>query len=186
MPRPTTSTSQQAAQAQLDQARIERRRERTRLQREHDTIQRHAAGSRRNAQSANVSGFERAALKAAARDIMGQVKVGHQARKADLDQRVREAYENVLPNDRVLINLPGSVVPSNRQVCTLIDACLPWLPADAPTTRLDLAIQGPMRIAVSGPNGCGKSTLLRLLAGEWPPVSGECITHAPLHWQPTS
>ncbi|MGE1091998.1 ABC-F family ATP-binding cassette domain-containing protein [Pseudomonas zeae] len=170
---------QQAAQAQLDQARIERQRERTRLQREHDTIQRHAAGSRRHAQSANVSGFERAALKAAARDIMGQVKVGHQARKADLDQRVREAYENVLPADGVLINLPGSVVPSNRRVCTLIDACLPWLPADAPSTRLDLAIQGPMRIAVSGHNGCGKSTLLKLLAGEWAPVSGECTTHVP-------
>ncbi|WP_322847042.1 ATP-binding cassette domain-containing protein [Pseudomonas sp. B33.4] len=168
---------QQAAQAQLDQARTERQRERTRLQREHDAIQRHAAGSRRNAQSANVSGFERAALKAAARDIMGHVKVGHQARKSDLDERVREAYENVLPDDGVLINLPGSAVPNNRRVCTLIDACLPWLPADAPTTRLDLTIQGPLRIAVSGHNGCGKSTLLKLLAGEWTPVSGECITH---------
>lgn len=170
---------QQAAQAQLDQARIERQRERTRLQREHDTIQRHAAGSRRNAQTANVSGFERAALKAAARDIMGYVKVGHQARKSDLDERVRKAYENVLPDDGVLINLPGSAVPDNRRVCTLIDACLPWLPADAPSTRLDLTIQGPLRIAVSGHNGCGKSTLLKLLAGEWTPSSGECITHVP-------
>jgi ATPase subunit of ABC transporter with duplicated ATPase domains len=171
---------QQAAQAQLDQARIERQRERKRLQREHDTIQRHAAGSRRNAQTANVSGFERAAMKAAARDIMGHVKVGHLARKSNLDERVREAYANVLTDDSVLINLPGSVVPSNRRVCTLIDACLPWLPADALSTRLDLAIQGPMCIAVSGPNGCGKSTLLRLLAGEWAPVSGVCITHVPV------
>ena len=169
----------QAAQAQLDQARTERQRERTRLQREHDTIQRHAAGSRRNAQTANVSGFEQAAMKAAARDIMGQVKVGHQARKSDMDERVREAYANVQPDDSVLINLPVSVVPGNRRVCTLIDACLPWLSADAPSSRLDLTIQGPMRIAVSGHNGCGKSTLLKLLAGEWAPVSGECITHVP-------
>ena len=170
---------QQAAQAQLDQARAQRQRERTRLQREHDTIQRHAAGSRRNAQTANVSGFERAAMKAAARDITGQIKVGHQARKSELDERVREAYANVPLDDGVLINLPGSVVPGNRRVCTLVDACLPWLSADAPSSRLDLAIHGPMRIAVSGPNGCGKSTLLRLLAGEWAPVSGECITHVP-------
>lgn len=110
---------------------------------------------------------------------MGHVKVGHQARKSDLDERVSEAYANVQPDDGVLINLPGSAVPSNRRVCTLIDACLPWLSADAPSSRLDLAIQGPMRIAVSGPNGCGKSTLLKLLAGEWAPVSGECITHVP-------
>jgi ATPase subunit of ABC transporter with duplicated ATPase domains len=170
---------QQAAQAQLDQARTERQRERTRLQREHDTIQRHAAGSRRNAQIANVSAFERATMKAAARDITGQTKVGHQTRKSELDERVREAYAKVPLDDGVLINLPGSVVPDNRRVCTLVDACLPWLSADAPSSRLDLAIQGPMRIAVSGPNGCGKSTLLRLLAGEWAPVSGECITHVP-------
>ncbi|TDV41160.1 ATPase subunit of ABC transporter with duplicated ATPase domains [Pseudomonas helmanticensis] len=170
---------QQAAQTQLAQARTERQRERTRLQREHDTIQRHAAGSRRHAKSANVSGFERAALKAAAREIMGQVKIGHQTRKSQLDERVREAYENVLPDDGVLINLPGSVVPDHRRVCTLRNACLPWLSADAPSSRLDLAIQGPMRIAVSGPNGCGKSTLLKMLAGELAPVTGECITHVP-------
>lgn len=172
-------TQQYAAQAQLDQARCERQRERSRLQREHDTIQRHAAGSRRNAQTANVSGFERAALKAAARDIMGQVKAGHQTRKSDLDARVREAYAKVLPDDGVLINLPGSVVPSTRQVCTLKDAQLPWLAADALASRLSLAVYGPMRIAVSGPNGCGKSTLLKMLATELHPVSGECVTRVP-------
>jgi ATPase subunit of ABC transporter with duplicated ATPase domains len=168
-----------AAQAQLDQARIERQRHRARLQREHDTIQRHAAGSRRNAETANVSSMERSAMKAAAKEIMGQIKVGHQARKADLDERVREAYARVVPDDGVLINLPGSVVPSGRQVCTLVDACLPWLPVDALTRRVNLNIHGPMRIAISGPNGCGKSTLLKMLATELAPVSGECSTHVP-------
>nr|WP_315449011.1 ATP-binding cassette domain-containing protein [uncultured Pseudomonas sp.] len=172
-------THRAAAQAQLDQARAERQRERSRLQREHDTIQRHAAGSRRNAQTANVAGFERAAMKAAAKEIMGHVRLGHQARKTDLDTRVRDAYAHVEPDNEVLINLPGSVVPSARQVCTLLDACLPWLPHDAPSTRLNLAIHGPMRIAVSGPNGCGKSTLLNMLAGELTPVSGECTTYVP-------
>lgn len=171
---------QAAAQAQLEQARVERQRQRARLQREHDTTQRHAASSRRNAQTANVAGFERAAMKAAARDIMGHVRLGQQSRKTDLDTGVRDAFAKVVPDEGVLINLPGSLVPSTRRICTLIDARLPWLPADAPSSRLNLDIHGPMRIAVSGPNGCGKSTLLNLLSGERQPLSGACITHVPL------
>ncbi|AXJ05295.1 ABC transporter ATP-binding protein [Pseudomonas fluorescens] len=164
---------QAAAQARLDHARSERQRERIRLRREHDTIQRHAANSRRNAETANIASFEYVAIKGAAREIMGHVRQGHQARKSELDAQVREAYAKVQPEDSVLINLPGSGVPNNRQICTLIDARLPWLPNEA----LNLSINGPMRIAVSGPNGCGKSTLLKVLAGELTPVDGTATTH---------
>lgn len=166
---------QAAAQARLDHARSERQRERVRLRREHDTVQRHAANSRRNAETANIASFEYVAIKGAAREIMGHVRQGHKARKSELDAQVREAYAKVQPEDSVLINLPGSAVPNNRQICTLIDARLPWLPNDA----LNLAIHGPMRIAVSGPNGCGKSTLLKVLAGELTPVDGTATTHVP-------
>ena len=168
-----------AAQARLDQARSERQREHVRLRREHDTIQRHAANSRRKAETANIASFEYVAIKGAAREIMGHVRQGHQARKSELDAQVREAYAKVQPADGVLVNLPGSTVPSNRQVCTLIEAGLPWLPRSAATSRLSLAIRGPMRIAVSGPNGCGKSTLLKVLAGQWAPVDGVATTHVP-------
>ncbi|MDD1136872.1 ATP-binding cassette domain-containing protein [Pseudomonas sp. TNT2022 ID233] len=167
---------QAAAQARLDHARSERQRERIRLRREHDTIQRHAANSRRNAETANIASFEYVAIKGAAREIMGHVRQGHQARKSELDAQVREAYAKVQPEDSVLINLPGSAVPNNRQICTLIDARLPWLPDNA----LNLMIHGPMRIAVSGPNGCGKSTLLKVLAGELTPVDGTATTHVSL------
>ncbi|WP_285415726.1 ATP-binding cassette domain-containing protein [Pseudomonas sp. efr-133-TYG-5] len=171
---------QAAAQARLDQARSERQRERQRMCREHDTIQRHAATSRRNADTANIASFERVAIKSAARDIMGHVRHGHQARKAELDAQVRDAYAEVVPETGVLINLPGSTVPATRQVCTLVEAVLPWLPSDAPTSRLSLNLCGPLRIAVSGPNGCGKSTLLKLLAQTLAPAAGECTTHVPL------
>ncbi|CAI8901131.1 ABC-F family ATP-binding cassette domain-containing protein [Pseudomonas serboccidentalis] len=167
---------QAAAQATLDQSRTERRREQQRLKSEHDTIQRHAARSLRNAKTANVSGFERASLKGAARQIMGHVRHGHQQRKSELDARVRDAYAKVLPDDAVMMNLPGSAVPTSRNVCTLIDVRLPWLRTQA----LNLTLNGPVRVAVNGPNGCGKSTLLRLLAGELRPVSGECTTHVPV------
>lgn len=71
-----------AAQAALDQARAERGRTRKRLEREHDTIQRHAADTLRYAKTANVSGFERAKMKGSARDIMGTVRCHHNETKS--------------------------------------------------------------------------------------------------------
>lgn len=168
-----------AVQRVLDQARSERTRERSRLQREHDKVQRRAASTRKKADIANVSGFERARIKSAAADAMGPVRQAHQSRKNALDQQVRQAHGKVLLDECVVVNLPGTEVPATRQVLTLINAQLPWLAADRPATYVTLNICGPLRIAVSGPNGCGKSTLLRMLAGQFPPISGECITHVP-------
>jgi ATPase subunit of ABC transporter with duplicated ATPase domains len=165
-----------AARMVLDQVRTERNRERSRLQREHDTIQRHAAGTLKKADTANVSSPERAKMKGSARDVMGSVRHAHQTRKNGLDAQVREANAKVLPEECVVVNLPGTAVPATRQVLTLVDVQLPWSPLPS---RLTLSIAGPVRIAVSGPNGCGKSTLLRMLAGEYSPRSGECFTHVP-------
>ncbi|UWF52030.1 ATP-binding cassette domain-containing protein [Pseudomonas sp. N3-W] len=170
------SAEQTAAQAQLDQVRSERKRERARLQREHDTVTRHAAGTLKKAYTANVSGIERAKMKGSARDVMGPVRQAHRARKNGLDDQVRQANGKVLPEACVVVNLPATVVPTSRQVLTLVDAQLPWLQDN---TMLTLSLAGPVRIAVAGPNGCGKSTLLSMLAGHYPPPSGQCIVHVP-------
>ena len=163
-----------ASQAALEQARSQRSRERKRLQQEHDSIQRHAALSRKQAMTANVAGFERAQLKGAARDIMGKVRHAHQDHKSNLDAQVRTAYERVLVDAPVLLNLPANAVPSGQQVFSLERAQLPWLPPTAPSSYLTCHIKGPARVILSGPNGCGKSTLLKMLAGECVPLSGRC------------
>ncbi|MEW6343247.1 MAG: ATP-binding cassette domain-containing protein [Paraburkholderia sp.] len=169
----------QAAQAALDHARTERTRERRRLQREHDTIQRRAAGARRHAETANVSSSERFTLKGKATEIMGHVRRAQQDFKVELDMRVRDAAARVLPESAVLLSMPGAAVPARRKVFTLEQARLPWLDTNHPAARITWAAEGPMRIAVMGPNGCGKSTLLRLLAGNLTAVSGVCATHVP-------
>ncbi|KWI39481.1 ABC transporter ATP-binding protein [Burkholderia cepacia] len=167
---------QDAAQAALDNARAERGRARRRLEQEHDTIQRHAAASLRDAKTANLSSGAKQSRKGAARNIMGQVRRHQHDFKATLDERVQQAAARVEIDAPVLVSLPGTEVSARRQLFTLERARLPWLVA-SDTDGITWSASGPVRIALTGPNGCGKSTLLRMLAGELTPRSGACTTH---------
>ena len=166
---------QQAAIAALDHARLERSRERRRLQKDHDSLQRNAARSRKHAETANVDRFTKARWKGAATQIVSSVRSAHWQHKHELDAQVRQAYERVEEETPTLLALPASAVPNGRQVLSLIDVQLPWLPSSDLTVHL----AGPVRVAVRGPNGCGKSTLLKVLAGEWQAVAGECSVPLP-------
>ncbi|MCA8325777.1 ABC-F family ATP-binding cassette domain-containing protein [Burkholderia cepacia] len=167
---------QDAAQAALDNARAERGRARRRLEQEHDTIQRHAAASLRDAKTANLSSGAKQSRKGAARNIMGQVRRHQNDFKATLDERVQQAAARVEIDAPVLVSLPGTEVSARRQLFTLERARLPWFVA-SDTDGITWSASGPVRIALTGPNGCGKSTLLRMLAGELAPCSGTCTTH---------
>ncbi|MCA8114442.1 ABC-F family ATP-binding cassette domain-containing protein [Burkholderia cepacia] len=167
---------QDAAQAALDNARAERGRARRRLEQEHDTIQRHAAASLRDAKTANLSSGAKQSRKGAARNIMGQVRRHQNDFKATLDERVQQAAARVEADAPVLVSLPGTEVSARRQLFTLERARLPWGIAGA-ADGITWWASGPVRIALTGPNGCGKSTLLRMLAGELAPCSGTCTTH---------
>ncbi|MGK9419217.1 ABC-F family ATP-binding cassette domain-containing protein [Pseudomonas cedrina] len=166
---------QQAAAAALEHARLARGREHRRLQNEHDSLQRHAARSRQQAQSANVDRFTKAHWKGAATQIVSNVRSAHRQHKHLLDTQVRQAYERVVDETPTLLALPTCAVPNGRQVLSLVDAQLPWLPS----SRLNLHLAGPVRVAVRGPNGCGKSTLLKVIAGECALASGECSVQVP-------
>jgi ATPase subunit of ABC transporter with duplicated ATPase domains len=172
-------TEQSAAVAALEHARLERSRERKRLQKDHDSLQRNAARSRKHAETANVDRFTKARWKGAATEIVSTVRSAHHAHKNHLDQQVRQAYERVVDDTPTLLALPGSTLPNGRHVITMAQAQLPWLGARQPSAYLTLTLMGPVRVAVRGPNGCGKSTLLKLLAGHWHAISGECAVHVP-------
>ncbi|PIB62794.1 ABC-F family ATP-binding cassette domain-containing protein [Pseudomonas sp. 2995-3] len=172
-------TEQHAAAMALEHARLQRSRERKRLQKDHDSLQRNAARSRKHAETANVDRFTKARWKGAATEIVSTVRSAHHAYKNELDGQVRQAYARVVDETPTLLALPGSALPNGRHVLTLENAQLPWLDPHQPATYLTLNLNGPVRVAVRGPNGCGKSTLLKLLAGQWQAVSGACTVSIP-------
>ncbi|WP_350612812.1 ABC-F family ATP-binding cassette domain-containing protein [Pseudomonas sp. HY7a-MNA-CIBAN-0227] len=172
-------TERHAAQAALEHARLDRSRERKRLKKDHDSVQRHAASARKHAETANVDPLTRSRWKGAANDIVSTVRSAQVQHKNELNERVRQAHARVVDETPTLLSLPGTTLPYGLQVLSLDQARLPWLDAHAPTTYLSVNLIGPMRVAVSGPNGCGKSTLLKLLAGQLQPLSGECRAHVP-------
>lgn len=167
-------TEQQAARADLEHAREERRRTRARQQKEHDMSQRRSAQTLRVVDTLNIASFERAAYKSAAKESLGTLRKQHQDQRDSLDAAVREAYQRVEDEQPVLLALPGSEVSANKQVLVLEQLQLPFVSAPP----LDLRIDGPMRVALTGPNGCGKSTLLKTVLGQLTALSGHC--HCPL------
>ena len=167
-------TEQQAARADLEHAREERRRTRARQQKEHDMSQRRSAQTLRVVDTLNIASFERVAYKSAAKESLGTLRKQHQDRRDSLDAAVREAYQRVEEEQPVLLALPGSEVNANKQVLVLERLQLPFVSAPP----LDLRIDGPMRVALTGPNGCGKSTLLKTILGRLAALSGHC--HCPL------
>ncbi|MCU6360018.1 ABC-F family ATP-binding cassette domain-containing protein [Enterobacter quasiroggenkampii] len=161
---------QQAARAALEHAATERKRTRARMQKEHDDSQRRSAKTLRTVDTLNIASFERVKYKGAAKERIGTWKKQHSEQNEALNAAVNKARERVEDDNPVMFTLPGSQVPEGKQVLVLEDLVLPHVPVPPRTWRMD----GPMRVALKGPNGCGKSTLLKTILGEMTPRSGTC------------
>lgn len=161
---------QQAARASLEHAATERKRTRARMQKEHDDSQRRSAKTLRTVDTLNIASFERVKYKGAAKERIGAWKKQHSEQNEALNAAVNKARERVEEDNPVMFTLPGSQIPDGKQVLVLEDLVLPHVPVPPLNWRMD----GPMRVALKGPNGCGKSTLLKTLIGEIAPRSGTC------------
>ncbi|WP_395305107.1 ABC-F family ATP-binding cassette domain-containing protein [Enterobacter sp. ECC-019] len=161
---------QQAARAALEHAATERKRTRVRLQKEHDDSQRRSAKTLRTVDTLNIASFERVKYKGAAKERIGSWKKQHSEQNEALNAAVNKARERVEEDNPVMFTLPGSQITEGKQVLVLEDLVLPHVPVPPLNWRMD----GPMRVALKGPNGCGKSTLLKILLGEIVPRSGTC------------
>ncbi|UWM64424.1 ABC-F family ATP-binding cassette domain-containing protein [Enterobacter sp. CP102] len=161
---------QQSARAALEHAATERKRTRARMKKEHDDSQRRSAKTLRTVDSLNIASFERVKYKMAAKERIGSWKKQHNDQNDVLNDAVNKARERVEEDNPVMFTLPGSQIAEGKQVLVLEDLVLPFVDIPPTNWRMD----GPMRVALRGPNGCGKSTLLKTILGETSPLAGSC------------
>ncbi|EKY7547121.1 ABC-F family ATP-binding cassette domain-containing protein [Klebsiella pneumoniae] len=160
---------QQAARAALEHAVTDRRRTRARMQKEHDAAQRRSAQTLRTVDTLNIASFERMKYKGAAKERPGALRRQHREQNSSLNAAVQQARERIEDDNPVMFTLPGSEVAAGKQVLVVESLQLDH----APAAPLNWRIDGPMRIALKGPNGCGKTTLLKTLLGLEQAASGD-------------
>ena len=169
---------QQAARAALEHAATERKRTRVRMQKEHDDSLRRSAKTLRTVDSLNIASFERVKYKMAAKERPGAWRSQHSEQNDALNAAVNQARARVEAESPVMFTLPGSQIAEGKQVLVLEDMVLPYVAIPPINWRMD----GPMRVALRGPNGCGKSTLMKVILGECEPISGSCRLPVKTAW----
>lgn len=159
------------ALAELAQRKQERRRQEQGLREQQARQARRQARGYRQAQQANQARILLDRQKERSQDAAGKRQQQQTAARAQWTQRVQTAAQRVADEAEIVLHtLPGAALAA-RQVAVLAQAVLPGV--RGATRCIDLALQGPQRIGVSGPNGCGKSTLLRVLAGRQALLQGQ-------------
>ncbi|OAB55198.1 ABC transporter [Phormidium willei BDU 130791] len=102
------------------------------------------------------------------------------ARRAQAEEALVAARDRVEVHQPLRMDLPSTRLPPGKVVLRLDRVTGGYRP-DRPVIReLSLAVTGPERVAITGPNGCGKTTLLKLIAGALAPQSGRVDRAVPL------
>lgn len=161
---------QHSALAELDRARLDRRREvqSMRQQRERQE-KRHAQGARSGKQ-ANQAKILLDRQKERSEQSMGKLRRQQSDMRQELSQRVREAAAQVADDLHIHLHAAPNPGAAQRLVAELDRVELPLVPEA--TRSISMLVTGQQRIGLLGPNGCGKSTLLKVLAGRIEPMAG--------------
>ena len=165
------ASERQAAQQQLDHAKLARKREEKTLREQRD---RQAHRQARGKQARQEGGQPKILLDARqqrSENSSGKAQRQQAARQAALRENVLAAQQQLDRDADITLHLPVSSATPPRRVLNLENLSLPF---GACTTPITLNLSGQQRVGVVGANGSGKSTLLKVIAGQLSPRGGHC------------
>ncbi|WP_037570170.1 ribosomal protection-like ABC-F family protein [Phaeacidiphilus oryzae] len=163
----------EVAEKNIRNAEQELKREKRELQQARERAERRASNAARNLKSAGLPRIFAGNMKRGAQESAGRSGQLHASRVGEAKARLDEAERGLREEQRLTLDLSGTRVPSGRDLFS--GEKLQVLVGDRPLFAgegVDLAIRGPERIALVGPNGTGKTTLLRVLTGDLAPDGG--------------
>lgn len=158
----------------------QRKRGEQELVQQRERQERRSAQGNRSAREANQAPILLGRRKEQSENSLGKSRAQETAAREQMNRQVREAAQQVEQEALIRLYSPGDSSGHRRLVARLQALRLPFRPDS--TGAIDLSIGGGQRIGVVGDNGVGKSTLLKVLAGQLPPLSGECSVQVPVAW----
>lgn len=163
---------QQNAAAELERAKLDRRREELALRAQRERQEKRQARGARAGHQANQAKILLDRQKERCDHSTGKLLRQQATTQRALLQRVREAAEQVVEEASIHLHAPPTAGMAQRLVAELDGVELPFVPQNL--RRISLQVRGRQRISLTGPNGSGKSTLLKVLAGQINPLAGRC------------
>ncbi|WP_233493995.1 ABC-F family ATP-binding cassette domain-containing protein [Desertihabitans brevis] len=173
------AADQQAARQAVTAAESRLRAERRDVADSQQVLATRRAVGRKAEREKRVPGIVAGGRKRAAQESAARYTRVHEERLAAAEDELAQAEERLRLEQRIVVDLPATVVPPRRRVLTLTGV----RPAHG-DVEVDLDLRGPERVGLVGRNGIGKTSLLRAVTGAEPPAAGEVEVHVPLRMMP--